>query len=366
MTKPIILHVTPSLMIGGAEKLLVDLLTNFVTNPNNKFEHQIAYFQTGPYLNQIEKLGIKCHLITGIINHYDPICLWKLLKLIKQISPTQIHAMLWTANFYAVLIGKILKIPIICAIHSKYNSGNHNYDHFIKKIIDQIFLKWADKIVVVSAEIKTKFANQSYGIDTKQLILINNGVIIPKTTLNKRLHNKQDFVIGHIGRFVPVKNQTLLIHSLTIIRNQIPNFKVIIIGHGPLQQELKNLVQRLDLAKHVNFINSHTPHQYYPLFDCFVLPSHQEGQSIALLEAMSWGITPIITNSHTSHDIIKHLENGLICKPNDMQDLAQKIISIYLQPAIKAQLAQAAYQTVQNFFNLTHTADQYLKLYLNK
>lgn len=361
MQKPIILHVIPSLMIGGAEKLLIDLLTIFQTHPKNKFEHQVIYFQPGPYLERLEKLNIKTYYIHGLINHYDPICFWRLLKLIKMIRPKRISALLWTANFYSRVIGKILNISTICAIHSNHNSGNQPRDNLIKNILDQYTLNWANSVIVVSQEIKLKFSQPSYNLSSHKLILINNGVNLPANFSDKS--KSKQFVIGHVGRFVPVKNQQLLIQALQLIKHKIPNFKAVIIGQGPLELSLKQLAQNLELSFLIDFIKTHEPEKYYPLFDCFVLPSQQEGQSIALLEAMSWGVVPIVTSSDQRHEIIQHLHNGLMCKPNDVLSLAQAIITLYEDHQLNLQLCQTAKFTVKNYFNLEHTASNYLALY---
>lgn len=361
MQKPIILHITTSLMIGGAEKLLCDLLTNFQNHPQNQFEHQVIYFQTGPYLQVLEKLKIKTYHVQGLTNHYDPFCWWRLLNLVKKISPKKMHAMLWTANFYTRIIGKILKIPTICAIHSQHNSGNFTKDNIIKHLLDKFTLRWACKIVVVSQDIQKKFAQPIYKLNQDQLTLINNGVILP-ANLKKRLKN-QPFTIGHVGRFVPVKNQHLLVMALNIIRFKIPDFKAIIIGHGPLELTIKQMVAKLDLLAHVDFIKTNQPDQYFSSFDCFVQPSHTEGQSIALLQAMSWEVAPIITQKNQKHDIIQHLHNGLICPANDALGLSQAILNLYKNPQLKKILAQSARQTIENNFNLMQTASKYLTLY---
>lgn len=361
MQKPIILHITPSLMIGGAEKLLVDLLTSFQQHPKNQFEHRVIYLQSGPLLAQIQKLKIQTYHVQGLVSHYDPICFWRLLKLIKKMQPAVLHAMLWTANFYSRLIGKILKIPTICAIHSYYNSGNTTHDHWLKSLLDRQTLHWAHKIVVVSPEIQLKLIQSIPQLIPNQLITIQNGVFLPQNNPKKTL--RRTWIIGHVGRLVPVKNQQLLLSALSIIQSKIPHFKAIIIGHGPLELALKNQARQLNLLPFIDFIKTPQAAKYYQTFDCFILPSHQEGQSIALLEAMSWRVTPIVTSTDYKHDLVKHQHNGLICPPNDASSLAQAIISIYENPKFNQQLAQQAYLTVKNNFNLEQVANNYLALY---
>lgn len=369
MKKPIILHVTPSLMIGGAEKLLLDLLTNFKTNPDNLFEHQVAYFQAGPFLDQIKQLNIKTYPVTGAVKYWDPTALIRLFLLIKKIKPYKIHSMLWIANFYARLISKLLKIPVICAIHSYYNNGNLARDSFIKQQLDQLTLNWAEQIVVVSAEIAQKLALAKYQLKPSQVKIILNGVQLPNQAESKKLNTLKTchfFTIGHIGRLVPVKNQILLIQALSIIKAQTKNFKAIIIGSGELESSLKKLTHALDLTKQINFIKTNQAKLYIPRFDCFVLPSHQEGLSIALLEAMSFGVTPIITGNSDRHDVVKNQHNGLICPPNQPYQLAQAILSLKNTPALNAKLAQNARITIEKQFNLHRTAKLYLSAYQYK
>ena len=360
MKKPVVLHITPSLMIGGAEKLLVDLLTTFQDHPHNPFEHQVIYFQPGPHLLKLQKLGLTTYHITGLVSHSDPTCLISLYKTIQTIQPTYLHAMLWSANFYTRIIGKILGIPTICSIHSNHNSGSIAQDNLLKSILDQLSLNWANRVVVVSQQIAQKFALPKYRLAATKIITIHNGISLPPMP---KCNTNPQFTIGHIGRFVPVKNQILLIQALALVKKTLPNFKAIIIGYGKLEQLLKQLVHQLALTENVTFVASHEPTAYYALFDCFVLPSHQEGQSIALLQAMSFGIAPIVTTSTPSHEIVQHLQNGLICPANQATALANAMITLATNPKLKHQLALQAYTTIQANFNLSQTAAAYLALY---
>ena len=122
MKKPVILHITPTLELGGAEKFLINLLKSFQTHPKNKFEHQVIYFSGGPHLENLKRLKIKTHSAKGLFFYNDLICFFYLYKLIKKIKPKCINSILWSANLYSRLIGKYLNIPVICSIHSPRNN----------------------------------------------------------------------------------------------------------------------------------------------------------------------------------------------------------------------------------------------------
>lgn len=361
MKKPIILHIAPTLKIGGAEKFLVNLLTSFKTHPLNKFEHQVAYFTGGPYLENLKKLNVKTHQAKGILFSCDLVCLARLYKIIKQVKPVCIDSILWSANLHSRIIGKFLKIPVICGIHSHHNSGNINKDNKIKLAIDKASLNWSTKIIAVSKEISKETIKKFPHIKPAKIVAIDNGISISKK-IEINSSKSKHFTIGHVGRFVPVKNQALIIKSLVFVKKKIPNFKALFIGYGPLEQELKNLASNLGLNRHVEFTYTTNAEAFYPKFDCFIQTSHKEGQSIALLEAMSAGIPPIITSSK-GHNIIEHLNNGIICKPNNILDIAGSIIKLAQDIPLKTTLGKSAHKTVLEKHNLNFTATKYLELY---
>ena len=361
MKKPVILHITPTLVIGGAEKFLVNLLTSFKTHPLNKFEHQVVYFTSGPYLENLKRLNIKTHQAKGFLFACDLVCLVQLYKIIKQVKPVCIDSILWSANLHSRIIGKLLKIPVICGLHSHHNSGNINKDNKIKLTIDKASLNWSTKIVTVSKEISNETIQKFSHIKPAKIIAIDNGIPV-SNKIEMTSSRSNYFTIGHVGRFVPVKNQALIIKSLVFVKKKIPNFKAIFVGYGPLEQELKNLVNNLSLNKHVEFTYTTNAETFYPKFDCFIQTSHQEGQSIALLEAMSVGVPPIIT-SPKGHNIIEHLKNGIICKPNDILGIARSIIRLAQDTPLKTTLGINAHKTVLEKHNLNSTATKYLELY---
>ena len=356
MKRPIILHIIPSLMIGGAEKLLIDLLKRFPHHPDNRFEHHVAYFKSGTHLQNLQKNQITSHPLTA----KHPFCAWQLLRLVQRLKPTYLHATLWSANFYARLIGKICNIATICTIHSHHNSGTNAYDNWFKLILDQLTYRWATKVVTVSNSI-AKQAEYQFKVNPKQIFTILNGIELPKAITTHP--QKTEFIVGHVGRLVPVKNQRLLLQAISLLdRPTYLSVKAIIIGEGKLLSDLKKTAHELKIIDRVQFLLSHSPFDYYPDFDCFVLPSHSEGLSIALLEAMSFGVPPIVT-SDGPHLVVQDRENGLLCPSNNPYSLANAIIELIENSALRQALAKKAYQTCASKFDIDEIAKQYLMLY---
>ncbi len=360
MSKPIILHITTGLQVGGAERFLVNLLAEFQNSSLNQFEHRVAYFRPGPYLVELERLGIKCYAITGLLQAYDLIGLGRLFKLIYLLRPKYLHSQLWVANLYTRLVGKILRIPVICSIHANYNRGSVNSDQWIKLWLDRLTMALAAKIVAVSPEIAQKVQRDFSRLKADQIVQISNGIKVGDYELD---HCKSAiFTIGHVGRFVPVKNQVLLIQALAKLRDLGYQFRAVIVGYGELEGTLQQLVQELKLLDVVSFIYTTDLGSIYSQMDCFVLPSHQEGLSIALLEAMSFGIVPIVT-AQAGHPVIVSGQNGFICSPNDIFELVHVLECLISNLELRQQLGQWARKTVYDNYNLSQVAKRYLELY---
>ena len=111
--------------------------------------------------------------------------------------------------------------------------------------------------------------------------------------------------------------------------------KLLIVGSGPQEHELKELSKHLKIDEHVIFsgliIN---PYPYLDKADVFILSSDFEAFGIVILEAMSLGKTIVSTESEGPREIINHSSLGYLCKINDPNDLADKTIKAF-SPQIK-------------------------------
>ena len=109
-------------------------------------------------------------------------------------------------------------------------------------------------------------------------------------------------LIGSVGRFIASKRYDLLIETLAELKKEAnaSSIHLVLVGHGIEEQKLRQQTKKLGLETHVHFIHDFPAYSYYPLFDCFALPSVREGLSMALLEAMSCGLPSIVTGPRTN------------------------------------------------------------------
>ena len=159
---------------------------------------------------------------------------------------------------------------------------------------------------------------------------------------------KQAGLIACVGRLSPEKNLQLLVRSVV----QIPDTRLILIGHGPCEQGLKALAEGCERVEFKGMVaNSDIP-SLLQKAEIFVLPSNFEGSPKALLEAMSCGLPVIGTNVPGIRDVIKHNENGLLCESN-VESMCEAIRRMLADSNIRQRLGQQA----RLFIEQTHSQD---------
>ena len=147
------------------------------------------------------------------------------------------------------------------------------------------------------------FGNKTF--EKGKVTIINNGIDIEQFLFNEKIRNEKrnemgikhtDIVIGHVGRFIPQKNHKLVINIFYELYKKNNNYKLLLIGQGPLQNKIKEKVKRLKIEDSVTFLGQKKDvNKYYQAMDLFLFPSLYEGLGIAVIEAQTSGLPCIVS-----------------------------------------------------------------------
>lgn len=365
MSKQIkLVHLTSSLKRGGAETILCDLVTHL---PQEYFHHTVLYFHEGPNLERLKALNVNAVQIKGLFFQYDLIFFIRLYRMLTQLNPAGIHALLWAANISGRIMGRLLNIPCVSVYHN-----NVDQDGFFRNWLDRATVLLARRLVAVSPGIVQSIKDRDGVLPATRIDIIPNGVDHIAVQIKGRQYQKgrdefglteNHLVIGSVGRFQPVKRYDLLLESFAQINAMLPLTRLMLIGSGPQEQMLKKRAMALRIDHHVIFIIGQQAYGYYPLFDCFVQTSDKEGISMALLEAMSFGCACVVTSLYGEHPVIQSGINGLISEAGNAQALAKNIMTLLHDKRLRGQLAKTAQQTVENSFTLERMVTAYQTLF---
>jgi len=200
--------------------------------------------------------------------------------------------------------------------------------------IYKIYFRCVDKVQVISNFLAIWAEN--LGIKKEKIEVIPNGVDIQNfqfqisdSQLNELKHQLNikdgEKVIIHTGRFVPKNGLEDLIGSINYLPSQV---KILLIGEGPDEKTLKNLVKDFGLEQRIIFVgqkNHQDLPQYLKIADVFVRPSLSEGLGNSFLEAMAAGIPIIGTPVGGISDFLRDGDTGIFCEINNPKSIAEKI-----------------------------------------
>lgn len=353
-----LVHITTNLGMGGAEHFLFHLVRHLQPS----FDQTVISFRGGVFEERIRALGVTVYIIPC-----DYLIFWRLLKLLRANKSQVIHALLWSSNVISRVVGRLLRIPVVCAIHSPVNSNG--YDSRVRTVIDRLTMWLATRVVMVSEHVRDSSAVTRW-VTARRMMLIENGIDAPymceqvrqlAITRDQLAISSDSLVIGTVGRCVALKNQVLLVHAIAALRHDTRAWYAVIVGDGPLREELAQLAVALGVSDRVRIVSGAAA-AYYSLFDFFILPSHVEGLSMALLEAMSLGI-PVLASAQANHGVIIDGVNGFLFDANNSDQAMQILKKMAGNSHLCAACAQRAQEDSAQRFSFARTAQQYADLF---
>ncbi|MEH2247838.1 glycosyltransferase [Nostoc sp.] len=153
-----------------------------------------------------------------------------------------------------------------------------------------------------------------------------------------------------VGRITPEKNVTQLIDAFPIIAAKIPDVHLIIVGSGPLDEEIRRRTQKFESGITV-WGESHGTELLglYARADVFVNPSVTENFCTTNMEALASGTPVVAANAGGNPEQVFHAINGFLAEPNNPTDLAHKVIAILENSSFKADLTRQARPSILDF-----------------
>ena len=166
---------------------------------------------------------------------------------------------------------------------------------------------WGERTVAVSEDIK-KYLIDNYNYPEDKISVTINGIDTEKFRFDpvfrrekrKELRMEDDYVICHVGRFHDQKNHTFIVDVFRELCQLQPRCKLMLIGIGPLQEQIKEKVAGLGLSDKVMFLGQITDvHRMLSAADAFLFPSLYEGLPLTLVEAQASGLPVICSDAIT-------------------------------------------------------------------
>lgn len=237
--------------------------------------------------------------------------------------PNILHTHFSVTSLPAVAISKRYNIPMVLTEHSSSLLKANRKPRY-----EKLFVKTA-------AASKATLAVGSSLKDGLTLLTSQSIQVVPNIILSdfciRQTIKYNCFTFISVGNLIASKRFDLTINAFEKVKRFVSRTQLIIVGQGPLEQELKQLANKLNVANDVCFvgqIDNHMLPELYGKCHCFVLPSMFETFGVVYAEAAACGLPLIATKCGGPEDIINTI-NGLLIEKNSVQALAEAMSYIY-------------------------------------
>jgi glycosyltransferase involved in cell wall biosynthesis len=205
-------------------------------------------------------------------------------------------------------------------------------------------------------------------LGTPRIVPIPNGVPVPKTAWQPRADWQAAPKAVFVGRLAPEKGLDTLIEAWPAVRASYPAARLIVYGEGPqraaLEDQVRRLRQTFGPGRAVELAGITTePTRALRDADLFVLPSREEGMSIALLEAMALGIPLVASSIPGNRRLVTDLVHGRLVPSEDHARLAQAIIEQWQDFGRATAMSRAARERVESELSVQAVARAHLALF---
>jgi glycosyltransferase involved in cell wall biosynthesis len=360
-----VLHVIQSLNYGGMERLLADIIRRA---DRGRFEsHLLALQYFGRFAEGLSEFAT-LHLA-------NPLPRWSMLwpapliRRIRDIAPDVVHSHsgVW---YKTSLAARHARVPLV--IHTEH--GRQHNESWWPRFIDRLAARRTDVVVAVSDVLAQQLAT-SIVPDSRRIRVVRNGVDTERYrpcpdrgVLRGELGLPAETpIVGSIGRLEYIKGYDVMIEALSLLRaswHAGPAPVVVVGGDGSERARVQALAERHGVDAVVHLLGWRDDiENLHSAFTIFTMSSRSEGTSVSLLEAMSAGLCPVVTDVGGNAAILGGLLRHRLVPAENPAALAAAWLDALIGHEQRASDASVARQRVVESFGLDAMVRQYEALY---
>ncbi|MBP7216045.1 MAG: lipopolysaccharide heptosyltransferase II [Candidatus Omnitrophica bacterium] len=352
-----ILQILPELNVGGVETGTLDL-AHYLVRAGHK---AVVVSNGGRLVQDLEAGGAK---------HYAlPVHKKSLLTVVKMMRPLIdiiekeqidiVHARSRVPAWIAYLACRRTKAVFITTCHGYYSKHPFSF-----------VMGWARRVIVLSNVIGRHMI-EDFGVPHERIVLIPRSVDLVKFPFIAPLDRRnKEFNIGIIGRITPIKGHLYFIKAMAKVAKVIPHIKIWVVGDAPASKELYKeqvqiLTKRLGLWNATEFVGvrKDIPGILADLHVLVLATTSHEAFGRVIIEAQARGVPVVATRVGGVVDIIEDGRNGLLVPPADPQAMAEAVLRLYHDPALRTSLATHALAKVKEEYSIEVMAERTLAVY---
>lgn len=348
-----IMHVINDLGVGGAEKMLLDIVVRQAAIEGN----EITLLTLGSVSDYKRKFLTESgvNVICLDKHRFNPLIIISILYYSRNVDV--VHAHLFPALYFVSLIKRFNRNKkLIITEHNTHNSRrNYKLLYYVERFVYGAY----EHVICISDSVKSNLC-QWIGVNTPASV-IYNGIVLDDYKCDEYAIPRHDASVHilMISSFSRQKNQDCLVRALEKLPS---NFKVRFIGDGFRIDEVKSLVNELDLQHRVEFlgVRRDIPAQIAKV-NFIVQSSHWEGFGLTALEGMASSKPVLASDVAGLSQVVSGA--GVLFEPDNEVDLANKMLSLYNSEEKYLQTSKNGFARAQKY-SIESLVNSYQDIYI--
>ncbi len=287
---------------------------------------------------------------------------WRLRQLLVEQKPDIVHCHSRRGGDF--LGGQAAAMAAIPAVLSR------RVDNTEAGFISSLRYRPFRKVVAISEAIAEVLDDA--GLARDRMVVIRSSVDVdhfaaePDQEAFRRLFriDPEHFVIASAGQFIARKGHGYLLRAIADLSRSYPRLKLVLLGQGPLENELRALSAQLGLTKVVQFAGfRHDLDDYLGCFDILAHPALREGLGVIALKAAAAAVPVVGFRAGGLSEIVIHQKTGLLVPVGDVQQLADALESLIADSDLRREYGRMARQHMRDNFSRTRMVEQHITMY---
>jgi glycosyltransferase involved in cell wall biosynthesis len=290
----------------------------------------------------------------GSRNDIDLGAAWRLSRLLKQLQPELIHAhdphAVAMASMALAIAPPKPRPPLVAARRIEFHIATNSFSRWKYSQVDCFIANCAairDRLVADGFPLeRTTIVNE--GVDVERI------VALPAANVHAAFYLPVHApVVGNVAALVPHKGHRHLIEAAALVVRELPDTRFVIVGDGELRDSLTRQIREKHLARHVFLAGFRTDAlELTKGFDVFAMSSVREGMCTALVDAMAASKPAVCTAVGGIPEVMVDRETGFLVEARDHDAMAQKLITLLKDEALRARMGLAALRRARDRFTV--------------
>lgn len=362
-----ITHIVPHLRNGGAENMVVHLMTG-LDRSRFKASAIVLGRRSGSSLEKIlDRSGVRT-IYLGKVSGFDPRMFLRVRQALRQLQPTLVHTHVHVLRY--VLPHLLLRKPR-AVVHTVHNIAEREVEPRAQ---------WLQRLAFRSGIVPISVA-QEVAASLERRYRVSNSEVIPNCIpvreyqLSEEVReewrrnmgiNNADTVFTCVALFREQKNHRRLLTAFKEGPGRHSGAKLLLVGAGPTEPSIRQLAQYYGLGDQVRFLGMRDDiPEILRASDVFVLSSDYEGNPLAVMEAMAAGLPIVSTRVGGVPELVAHGKDGILVDPASETEFKEALQLLLDRPDVRNNMGLSAARHAEAKFDLRFMVRAYERVYLS-